>query len=192
MSRGHAVDRVVADEEKRRSESGIRFADGDTCRRISTRWAILSLRAMPELEVSGPEAEAARRFYCGTIGVEFMHIPDRERRLWIQERMESEAPEVDRARILELLIKAEIFEQTMQSRYLGTKRFSLEGEAALLPLLDAILSAASEYGAEKGMLAMSHRGRLNVMVNIVGRRAGRSFCAFRRCRSAQHSWAAAT
>ena len=127
---------------------------------------VLDPVAIPELELSGPDADAARRFYCGTVGVEFMHIPDHERRLWIQERVESETTPLDRERILELLVKAEIFEQTIQSRYLGTKRFSLEGEASLLPLLDAILSAASEYGAEKGILAMSHRGRLNVMVNL--------------------------
>ena len=133
---------------------------------------------MPELDVSGPDADAARRFYCGTIGAEFMHIPERERRLWIQERLEAEAPAVDQSRILELLIKAEIFEQTLQSRYLGTKRFSLEGESALLPLLDAILNTAAEAGTEKGMVAMSHRGRLNVMVNIVGRPAAELFARF--------------
>ena len=125
--------------------------------------------AVPELDAAGPEAEAARRVYCGTIGAEFMHIPDRERRLWVQERMEAEAPEPDRARILGLLVQAEVFEQLLQTRYLGTKRYSLEGEAALLPLLDSILSAAAAQGAEKAMLAMSHRGRLNVMVHIVGR-----------------------
>ena len=134
--------------------------------------------AMPELELSGPEAEAARRCYSGTIGVEFMHIPERERRQWVAERMESEAPEPDRARILELLIRAEVFEQVIQQRYLGTKRFSLEGETALLPLLDAILNAASEQGAEKAMLAMSHRGRLNVMVHTVGRDAAEVFAHF--------------
>ena len=133
---------------------------------------------MHELEVSGPDAEAARRFYCGTIGAEFMHIPDRARRLWIQKRMESEAPALDRAHILELLVRAEVFEQVLQTRYLGTKRYSLEGEAALLPLLDAILNASSEQGAEKAMLAMSHRGRLNVMVNIVGRAAAEVFARF--------------
>jgi 2-oxoglutarate dehydrogenase E1 component len=133
---------------------------------------------MPELEVTGPDAEAARRCYCGSIGVEFMHMPDRERRQWIQERMESEAPEPDRARILELLIRAEVFEQVLQTRYLGTKRFSLEGETALLPLLDAILNAAAEQGAEKAMLAMSHRGRLNVMVHTVGRDAAEVFAHF--------------
>ena len=134
--------------------------------------------AMPELELSGPDAEAARRCYCGTIGAEFMHIPDRERRLWVQERMESEAAEPDRTRILELLVRAEVFEQVIQTRYLGTKRFSLEGETALLPLLNAILNAAAEQGAEKAMLAMSHRGRLNVMVHTVGRDAAEVFAHF--------------
>src|SRR6202142_3190757 len=67
--------------------------------------------AMPELDVAGPDAEAARRCYCGTIGAGFMHIPDRDRRLWIQERMESEVPTPDRARILERLVRADVFEQ---------------------------------------------------------------------------------
>jgi 2-oxoglutarate dehydrogenase E1 component len=134
--------------------------------------------AMPELDVAGPDAEAARRVYCGSIGAEFMHVSDRERRQWVQDQMESEAAEPDRGRILELLIRAEIFEHVLQTRYLGTKRYSLEGEAALLPLLDAILNAASEQGAEKAMVAMSHRGRLNVMVNIVGRPAAELFARF--------------
>jgi 2-oxoglutarate dehydrogenase E1 component len=133
---------------------------------------------MPELDLSGTEADAARRVYCGSIGVEFMHIADRERRQWVQERMEAEAAEPDRARILDLLIRADIFEQVLQTRYLGTKRYSLEGESALIPLLDSILSAAAEQGAEKAMLAMSHRGRLNVMVQIVGRAAAEVFARF--------------
>jgi 2-oxoglutarate dehydrogenase E1 component len=134
--------------------------------------------AMPELDVAGLEAEAARRVYCGSIGAEFMHMADGERRQWVQEQMESEAGEPDRARILDLLVRAEIFEHVLQTRYLGTKRYSLEGEAALLPLLDSILSAASDMGAEKAMIAMSHRGRLNVMVNIVGRSAAELFARF--------------
>jgi 2-oxoglutarate dehydrogenase E1 component len=136
--------------------------------------------AMPELEVSGPEADAARQFYCGTIGVEFMHIPEREKRQWIQERMEAEVetPEADRERILDWLVRAEIFEQVLQTRYLGTKRYSLEGESALLPLLDAILNQAAEQGAVQAVLAMSHRGRLNVMVHVVGRGAAEVFARF--------------
>ena len=137
--------------------------------------------AMPELDITGPEApevNAARRIYCGTIGAEFMHIPDRDRREWIQQRMESEAPKPDQEKILERLIRAEIFEQVLQTRYLGTKRYSLEGEAALIPLLDSILNAASEQGAEQAVLAMSHRGRLNVMTHIVGRPAAEIFARF--------------
>src|ERR1700677_3771260 len=134
--------------------------------------------AMPDLDVTGPEGDAARRFYCGSIGAEFMHIADAEKREWIQARMEAEAPEVDRARILDWLVRAEIFEQVLQTRYLGTKRYSLEGEASLLPLLDSILGAAANQGAEQAVVAMSHRGRLNVMVHIVGRAAAEVFARF--------------
>jgi 2-oxoglutarate dehydrogenase E1 component len=133
---------------------------------------------MPELDVTGPDAEAARRVYCGTIGAEFMHIPDHERRLWIQEKMESAAPEVDQESILERLVRADVFEHVLQTRYLGTKRYSLEGEASLLPLLDSILSAAAEQGVEQAVLAMSHRGRLNVMVHTVGRDPAEVFARF--------------
>src|SRR5579862_872244 len=133
---------------------------------------------VPELDSYGAEADAARRVYCGSIGVEFMHIPDREKRAWVQERMESQAPAPDRTRILDLLIRADIFEQVLQTRYLGTKRYSLEGECSLIPLLDSILSAAADQGAEKAMLAMSHRGRLNVMVHTVGRAAADVFARF--------------
>ncbi len=133
---------------------------------------------VPELDGWGAEADTARRVYCGSIGVEFMHIPDREKRAWIQQRMESDAPKPDRVRILDLLIRADIFEQVLQTRYLGTKRYSLEGECALIPLLDSVLGAAADQGAEKAMLAMSHRGRLNVMVHTVGRAAADVFARF--------------
>src|SRR6201981_3614854 len=137
---------------------------------------------VPELAGSGPDAEAARKIYCSTIGVEFMHIPDPERRRWIEERMESAAPTslpgTDQKAILDRLVRTEIFERVLQPRYLGTKRYSLEGEAALLPLLDAILNAASEHDAQQAVLAMSHRGRLNVMVHIVGRPAAEVFAKF--------------
>jgi len=120
----------------------------------------------PELRLAGEAADRARRIYCGTIGAEFMHIPDPARRLWIIERLEAPAPEPNRARILERLIRADLFEQVMQARYLGSKRFSLEGTTALIPLLDEILIAAAERGAVESVMAMSHRGRLNVMTHI--------------------------
>src|SRR5437773_2323392 len=119
----------------------------------------------PDLDLSGPDADAARQIYSGTIGADFMHLVQLERRRWIAERMESPAPESDRHVILSRLVRADLFEQVLQSRYLGTKRFSLEGVTSLIPLLDAILDAAGEHGAIESVLAMSHRGRLNVMVH---------------------------
>src|SRR5467141_2499357 len=120
----------------------------------------------PDLEgLTGETAQEARRIYCGTVGADFMHLPEPERRRWIAERLEGSASEVDQHKILERLIRADLFEQVLQARYLGTKRFSLEGVTALIPLLDSILDTAGEHGAVESVMAMSHRGRLNVMVH---------------------------
>jgi 2-oxoglutarate dehydrogenase E1 component len=133
----------------------------------------------PDLDITGEEAEAARRIYAGSIGVEFMHIADPERRLWIQEHMESHVGlHIDQARVLDQLVRADVFEQTIHSRYIGTKRYSLEGNTALIPLLDEVLDTAAEEGAEQAVLAMSHRGRLNVILNVVGRPAAEIFAGF--------------
>ena len=121
----------------------------------------------PELELTGEAAEEARRIYCGTIGADFMHLPEPERRQWIIERIEGPELEVNQEKILERLVRADLFEQVLQARYLGTKRFSLEGVTSLIPLLDSILDTAGEYGAVESVMAMSHRGRLNVMVHAV-------------------------
>src|SRR5215471_8128954 len=108
----------------------------------------------PELELSGETADLARRIYSGSIGVEFMHIADPERRQWIQERMESEREQqVDRSRVLDELVRADVFEQMIHSRYIGTKRYSLEDNTTLIPLLNEILNAACENGAEQAVLA---------------------------------------
>ena len=132
----------------------------------------------PELALGGETADRARCCYCGSIGVEFMHIPHGERRQWIAERMEQEPPPVDPARVLERLIRAGLFEQVLQSRYIGTKRFSLEGIVALIPVMEEVLDRAADLGAEQMVLGMSHRGRLNVMVNIVGKSAEDVFARF--------------
>jgi len=130
----------------------------------------------------GPESEAARKIYCGSIGAEFMHIPSPERRAWIEERLESDPPKspatISRARILTGLIRADLFEQVIQQRYLGTKRFSLEGLTALVPFLDQLFSSAAENGVNRSVFAMSHRGRLNVMVNTIGRGSHEIFTKF--------------
>ena len=120
----------------------------------------------PDLDtLTGAAAEEARGIYCNTIGADFMHLPEPERRRWIAERLEAPSSQVDQHKILERLIRADLFEQVLQARYLGTKRFSLEGVTALIPLLDSILDEAGEHGAESSIMAMSHRGRLNVMVH---------------------------
>jgi 2-oxoglutarate dehydrogenase E1 component len=135
-------------------------------------------QTVADLEFAGPAAEDARRYYCGTIGAEFMHIPDPQRRRWIEERLETDAPEANRERILERLVEAELFEQMLQARYLGTKRFSLEGNSSLIPLLDEALDTAGARGAEQIVLAMSHRGRLNVLRHIVNKDSEDVFAKF--------------
>jgi 2-oxoglutarate dehydrogenase E1 component len=120
---------------------------------------------LADLELTGEAADEARRIYCGNIGAEFMHLPEPERRRWIAERIEGPELEVNQEKILERLVRADLFEQVLQARYLGTKRFSLEGVTSLIPLLDSILDTAGEFGAVDCIMAMSHRGRLNVMVH---------------------------
>ena len=132
----------------------------------------------PELEVSGPEADRGRALYCGPIGAEFRHIPNTERSDWIASALETPAPEPDRRRIFERLLRTECFEQLLQTRYIGTKRYSLEGAASLVPMLEAILDAAGASGAEKILLGMSHRGRISVMVQIVGKSPEEIFAGF--------------
>ena len=132
----------------------------------------------PDLEGTDEASKRGRAIYCGSIGVEFMHIPGPKRRRWVQERMESDVPEPDRSRILERLIRADMFERVLQTRYLGTKRYSLEGATALIPLLDEVLEEAASHGAEQVVLGMSHRGRLNVMANILGKRPEDIFAGF--------------
>src|SRR3984957_10043786 len=138
------------------------------------------LRPVPhtDLPIDGELAQEARRVYCGTVGVEFAHITDIERRRWIQERMEGPAPAVDQNRALDLLTRADLFELVLQQRYLGTKRFSLEGVTALIPLVDEILDAAGKQGAGELVMGMSHRGRLNVIVHVARRAPEEVFAGF--------------
>ncbi len=107
-----------------------------------------------------------------------MHIPGSAEREWLQQKMERPAPAQDQAQVLSRLIRADLFEQTIQSRYLGTKRFSLEGLTVLIPFLDALLDIGSTLGVNTAILAMSHRGRLNVMTNTIGRSPVEIFARF--------------
>jgi len=132
----------------------------------------------PDLPAEGPYVREARQVYCGTVGAEFMHIADPERRRWIQEHLEGQQPAVDQDAALDQLIRAELFEQVLQQRYLGTKRFSLEGVTALIPLVDEILEAAGQLGAIELVMGMSHRGRLNVLVQVAKRAPEEVFAGF--------------
>lgn len=115
-----------------------------------------------------------RETYCRTVGSEFMHITDTQERLWIQRRLEGyrarpELNDANRRWILKLLTAAEGLELYLQRRYVGQKRFSLEGGEALIPLLDELIQRAGRHGTQEVVIGMAHRGRLNVLVNILGK-----------------------
>jgi 2-oxoglutarate dehydrogenase E1 component len=117
------------------------------------------------------QLETLRRAYCGSMGVEFMHLRDRERASWIAARIEDEASNprpVDRRRIFERVLRAEVLERFLHRRYIGSKRYSLEGAVGLIPLMDSVLDGAARSRMETALIGMSHRGRLTVMVNTVG------------------------
>ena len=115
-----------------------------------------------------------RATYCKYISAEFMHIDDLEVRSWLQERMEVSRNRVqlsrrEQVRILKKLIDAAVFEEFIQKKYLGAKSFSLEGAESLIPLLDLAIEKVAEQGAVEIVFGMSHRGRLNVLANIIGK-----------------------
>ena len=142
----------------------------------------LAPEPFPTPAPDGADSAEARGYYCGNIGVEFMHIASPEKRAWIQEQLERAAgaarTTLEPKRILTDLIRADIFEGVIQQRYLGTKRFSLEGLTVLIPFLDQLFTTAADAGVTRSLFAMSHRGRLNVMVNTVGRGSHEIFSKF--------------
>ena len=122
-----------------------------------------------------------RDSYCRTIGVEYMQIQDPEQRRWLQARLERPHAKPDHAeqlRILGRLNAGEAFETYLQTKYVGQKRFSLEGGESLIPLLDAVLSAAAESGLQEVCIGMPHRGRLNVLAAIAGKSYSQIFREF--------------
>ncbi len=113
------------------------------------------------------EVDKWRSIYSSCLGIEYMHMVDRDRVAWVREYVEAGRPPVDEKRILGRLMESELFERFLHSRYVGSKRFSIDGVAGLIPLIDSIIDAGADKGAEFLYLAMSHRGRINVMKNIV-------------------------
>jgi len=135
------------------------------------------------IQTLGQILDRLRSTYCRKIGVEFTHIQDPGRRQWLLQQMEehendtTQLPE-ERLRILEKICAAELFERFLHTKFLGQKRFSLEGAEALIPLLDTIVEEAPARGARELVLGMSHRGRLNVLSNILGKSLEAMFSEF--------------
>ncbi|MCX4829303.1 multifunctional oxoglutarate decarboxylase/oxoglutarate dehydrogenase thiamine pyrophosphate-binding subunit/dihydrolipoyllysine-residue succinyltransferase subunit [Streptomyces sp. NBC_01016] len=122
-----------------------------------------------------------RDSYCRTTGVEFMHIQDPKQRRWLQDRIERPHAKPEREeqlRILRRLNSAEAFETFLQTKYVGQKRFSLEGGESVIPLLDAVIDSAAENRLDEVVIGMAHRGRLNVLANIVGKSYAQIFREF--------------
>ncbi|NNL86252.1 MAG: 2-oxoglutarate dehydrogenase E1 component [Myxococcales bacterium] len=121
--------------------------------------------------------------YCRSVGVEFLHIQDPGRRQWLQRRMEESQNETelsaeDRLRVLEKLSAAALFERFLHTKFLGQKRFSLEGAESLIPLLDTLVEEAPSHGVRELVVGMAHRGRLNVLSNILGKSLESIFSEF--------------
>ena len=122
-----------------------------------------------------------RDSYCRTTGIEYMHIMDPEQRRWIQERVEqphSKPPREEQLRILLKLNQAEAFETFLQTKFVGQKRFSLEGGETTIPVIDEICEAAAEADLDEVCIGMAHRGRLNMLANIVGKKYSQIFREF--------------
>ena len=125
-----------------------------------------------------------QRAYCGKVGVEYRHIQSKEEKQWIRERIRQQFVEPEpipvevKKRLLWKLISAEQFERFLHTKYLGQKRFSLEGCETIIPLLDRLIDGAAERGVEDITFGMAHRGRLNVLANVIGNLCERIFAAF--------------
>jgi 2-oxoglutarate dehydrogenase E1 component len=122
-----------------------------------------------------------RDSYCRTVGLEYKHIQDPEQRQWLEDRVERPHAKPDREdqlRVLRRLNSAEAFETFLQTKYVGQKRFSLEGGESVIPILDQILSSAAEAQLDEVCIGMPHRGRLNVLANIAGKSYGQIFREF--------------
>ena len=128
----------------------------------------------PEVQTLSQILALLRKTYCGPIGVEFTHVQDPGRKMWLQRRMEETGNSPDladdqRRRVLEMLSRAEFFERFLHTKFLGQKRFSLEGAESVIAALDVAVEGAPEFGIRELVLGMSHRGRLNVLCNVVGK-----------------------
>jgi 2-oxoglutarate dehydrogenase E1 component len=155
---------------------------GFTVEDLDKEFSIARLFGMPALTLRGI-LSTLREAYCGTMGVEYMHIQDPEQRRWVQERIEDKRKQIPltvdiKRAILTKLYAAETFETFLHTKFVGHKRFSLEGAESLIPLVDQMLERAAEGGVEEIVIGMAHRGRLNMLVNILGKSYEITFSEF--------------
>jgi len=141
------------------------------------------VHGMPATATIGEIRDHLQEVYCGSIGVEFMNIDHQEQKLWLLEKLETLPSrhvlhKEEELRILRKLNDAENFEGLIHRRFPGTKRFSLEGGETLIPLMDIVIGDAAERGVKETVIGMAHRGRLNVLTNILEKPAGRIIAEF--------------
>ncbi len=148
---------------------------------------VFAVEELPGIEGTkatlGTIVDHLKKTYCGTIGVEYMHIQDRAKRLWVREAVEkgSNQPRLtseEKKRVLIKLNQAEMLEHFIHTKFLGQKRFSLEGGESLMPALDAIIELGPELGIKELVLGMAHRGRLNVLCNTLNKNYEEVFTEF--------------
>jgi len=149
---------------------------------LNTEFHTGSLAAPDRLKLA-EILEICRKTYCGTVGLEYMHIHETDQRRWLQQRLERtrgrfELPADDRRRLLDKLGGAEGLEKYLHSRYVGQKRFSLEGGESLIPMFDTLIRHSGSQGVREMVIGMAHRGRLNVLVNILGKSPRDLFAEF--------------
>jgi 2-oxoglutarate dehydrogenase E1 component len=150
---------------------------------LDKKFSSAGMSGLPDRATLRQIVEHLSETYCSSIGVEFTHIEEPEPRLWLQDRMESTRNHalLDRTELVRILTKltdAEIFEQFIHKNYVGAKRFSLEGAESMIPMMDLLVEAAGAQGIEELVIGMPHRGRLNVLVNVMGKNVREIFAAF--------------
>jgi 2-oxoglutarate dehydrogenase E1 component len=155
------------------------FTDAD----LNQTFNVGSLKGLPENAKFSDILETLKQTYCGTIGVEYMYMTDYNEKRWLQERLESirsrPTYNVDqKKRILERLTAAETLERYLHTKYVGQKRFSLEGGESLIVAMDEAIRSGGALGVDEVVVGMAHRGRLNVLVNTLGKAPSMLFAEF--------------
>jgi len=176
-SRGHLLSTTNPILRRRDRHPKLELADfGLTEADLSVAFAAGTECGLPGQTSLARIIQHLRHIYCGNIGFEYQHIQDREKRRWLRDRIESHQPELQyglplakKRRILEKLNGSVIFEKFLHTKYVGQKRFSLEGGESTIAAIDAIINYAAAHGTKEVIMGMAHRGRLNVLANIMGK-----------------------